>query len=314
MPPDLVVDRNPQTPTNNSIIHITMFEHFTFAAQAQSHCQNVEDVPPLDISLPSPVSSPILTPQSWNLPELQSPVDTIAHQFSTQSLSPSLHDEKSQTSLWYHPTSSPIIDSDSDHDHIHPSELTYISSTRGLTRVQAEFSSFPSSTSTNRTLACRRAQRQRNIQAQCSPKHMRDIQSLVSSMIESNSQCRLRKPTTIIYPNSPPPSRGGDSPYSDELTKSAEADIEMRCTFDRASSPEDEGFGDDDELVPVVREEVPSLRRCAVPGGIRKNGAVPVKGKKGREVSGVGSSCSRIVDGKAKIRCPPRMRRRCKVE
>ncbi|CAG8978551.1 hypothetical protein HYALB_00012425 [Hymenoscyphus albidus] len=290
-----------------------MFEHFTFAAQAQSHCQNVEDVPPLDISLPSPVPSPILTPQSWNLPELQSPVDTIAHQFSTQTLSPSLHDEKSQTSLWYHPTSTPIIDSDSDHDHIHPSELTYISTTRGLTRVQAEFSSFPSYTSTNRTLACRRAQRQRNTQAQCSSKHMRDIQSLVSSMIESNSQCRLRKPTAIIYPNSPPPSRGGDSsPYFEELTpKIAEADIEMRCSFDRASSPEDEGFGDDDELVPVVRGEVASLRRCAVPGGIRKNGAVLVKG---RELSsGVGSACSRIVDGKVKVRGAPRMRRRCKV-
>lgn len=296
-----------------------MFEHFTFAAPAQSNRQHVksESTSPTNISFPFP---PISRPE-WDTTNQsnQPSVDSIAQQFSIQSLDPSLENEESQKSIWNNTIASPIIDfdSDSDSNDFTSEDLSYVSTTRGMARVQADFSA------PRGTLANRRMQRQRNVQLQSNSNHVRDIKTLVSGMIENNSQCKLRKSTSRPSLHSPPPSRGGIEEREREGERrggdhgsGSDMDLDILCSYDRAITPdiEDEGFGDDDELIAAIKEEVASLRRTSTPSGIRKN----VRRYRSSETLGGGLSGglgrdTKIVDGKMKVRCLPRMRKRNKV-
>jgi len=129
-----------------------------------------------------------------------------------------------------------------------------------------------SHTSIGTSATCRRLQRQLNVQLMSCSSHMKDISSLVEDMITSNSQCTLRAP-------SPPSSRDG----MDKLVVDTRNEFEMQ---------EDEGYCDDEE--PEM-----SLRRAAVPVGIRKNCV-----RYGRSADVIN------VDGRLKVKSVPRMRRR----
>lgn len=278
-----------------------MFEHFTFAAQAQPIDQQEEIIStsPTDTSFPSPVSA---TEQSslppWS-PYHQDTVEGIAHKFSQQSLRRE-NDELPQQSIWHGQDESlPSPDFDMDDDFT-SYEMSYVSATRGIITV-------PSLTSTHSlphlpslphprggTLACRRLQRQINVQLQASSSHIRDINALVEDMIVTNSQCTLHKSTSRPYLSSPPPSRADREELVVETT---EFQLPARNFPD-----EDEGFSEIADEDWGIEEEM-TLRRASTPSGIRKYGVMRWRGS---------AECVAAVNaaGRTKVRSVPRMRRR----
>ncbi|KAN0112903.1 hypothetical protein V8E51_005854 [Hyaloscypha variabilis] len=278
-----------------------MFEHFTFAAQAQPIDQQEEIIStsPTDTSFPSPVSA---TEQSslppWS-PYHQDTVEGIAHKFSQQSLRRE-NDELPQQSIWHGQDESlPSPDFDMDDDFT-SYEISYVSATRGIITV-------PSSTSTHSlphlpslphprggTLACRRLQRQINVQLQASSSHIRDINALVEDMIVTNSQCTLHKSTSRPYLSSPPPSRADREELVVDMT---EFQLPARNFPD-----EDEGFSEIADEDWGIEEEM-TLRRASTPSGIRKYGVMRWRGS---------AECVAAVNaaGRTKVRSVPRMRRR----
>jgi hypothetical protein len=278
-----------------------MFEHFTFAAQAQPLDQQEEIVStsPTDTSFPSPVSA---TEQSslppWS-PYHQDTVEGIVHKFSQQSLRRE-DDELPQQSVWQEQDESlPSPDFDMEEDFT-PCEISYVSTTRGMITV-------PVSTSTNSlpniptlphprggTLACRRLQRQINVQLQASSSHIRDINALVEDMIVTNSQCTLHRSTSRPYLSSPPPSTSGREELAVDTT---EYPLQLRNVPD-----EDEGFSEIADEDWGIEEEM-TLRRASTPSGIRKYGVMRWRGS---------AECVAAVNaaGRTKVKSVPRMRRR----
>jgi hypothetical protein len=278
-----------------------MFEHFTFAPQALPTDQQEEIIStsPTDTSFPSPVSA---TRQSslppWS-PYQQDTVDGIVHKFSQQSLRRD-DDELSHQSVWNDRDESlPSPDFDQD-DEFTLEEMSYVSTTRGMTIIPASISTQslpdlpPLPHPRGGTLACRRLQRQLNVQLQASSSHIRDINALVEDMIVTNSQCNLHASTSRPHLSSPPPTRAG---REDLVVDTTEIQLPGRNIPD-----EDEGFSEIADEDWGVEEEM-SLRRASTPSGIRKYGVIRWRGS-AECVAAVNSA------GRTKIRSVPRMRRR----
>lgn len=277
-----------------------MFENFTFGAQAQTTYDRDIPASPTDTSFSSPVEA---SPQSfspldsWESGPQQQGLNDIVHKFSNHSLS--LESEEPQQSIWQETRlSSP----DCDMDPFTEEELTYVSTTRGMARVKhkthssaPDTSAMPSSN--NGSVACRRLQRQLNVQLQSCSNHMRDINTLVEDMITSNSQCNLHKSASRPCLSSPPPSIHGEE--EDSVVELL--DYEPR----QISVDEDEGFGDYEEST-FIKDEL-SLRRACTPTGIRKYGGLRYRSSS--ESVGAGM----VANGRTKVRCVPRMRKRNKV-
>merc|ERR1712225_218389 len=114
----------------------------------------------------------------------------IVDKFSQQTLIP---DEAPHRSIWSDSLPSPDFSSnDSIDDEFTPSEMSYVSTARGTSTLPSSSSisstsSLPnlphprSSTNTN-TVACRRLQRQLNVQLQSCNTHMKDISTLVEDI------------------------------------------------------------------------------------------------------------------------------------
>lgn len=233
-----------------------MFDNFTFAAQAQTTHDEVL-ASPTDISFPSPLSPP---PTSFFPTQLDS-VSDIVDQFSKQSLYPESENELPQQSIWQsrEDDERPTLDLDQDMEPFSPEELTYVSTTKGRITINAwELQPLPNTPTLphpkSGTVACRRLQRQLNVQLQSCSNHVRDINALVEDMIVSNTQCRLHTSPSRLQLSSPPPSRPSG------------------LVVDTTEEPppfEDEGFAEIDDSVWGIEEEM-SLRRASTPSGIRK--------------------------------------------
>jgi len=243
----------------------------------------------------------------------------IVNKFSQQTLYP---DEAPHRSIWSDSLPTPDFSNNTSiDDEFTPEEMCYVSSTHGASTVPStssisSISSLPnlpharSGTNTN-TVACRRLQRQLNVQLQSCNTHMKDISTLVEDMLTTNTQCRLHKTPSRPYLSNPPPSG---------LVPSSKAELEAELAIetpaldfaDRQISPdEDEGFSEmDDPYGLLAFEEEMSLRRASAPSGIRKYNVV--RWRKSAECVGNGNGSLTAV-GRMKVRSMPRMRRR-KVE
>lgn len=263
-----------------------MFEHFTFGAQAQIQDDEVA-ASPTDTSFPSPIS-----PQSFPFQREESSgstsINDIVHKLTNSSLKT---DESSQQSIWKNQLPNPEFNI----DPFYEKELSFVSTTRGMATVH--YSNLLQTPlpppSKNGTVACRRMQRQLNVQLQSCSHHVRDINALVEDMIVHNSQCTLRKSGSKPFLSSPPPSSGG----RDEL------EIDMDFDGPDLTVDEDEGFSEDPVI--LMKEEL-SLRRASTPSGIRKHNGIRHKAS----VESAGGNGPVMINGRVKVRCVPRMRKR----
>lgn len=272
-----------------------MFEHFTFGAQAQTNHHEDISASPTDTSFPSPIEAPpasVCPFESWEAGPFQEGMNDIVNQLSSHSL---LHDsEEPQASIWR--DSQPLSPA---FDPFTEEELSYVSTTRGMAIVHHSTKSMPNTplmaSSHSGTLACRRLQRQLNVQLQSSANHTRDINALVESMIVNNSQCNLRKSTSRPYLLSLPSKRHDTE---EPLIQTTEVEAQVPTLH------EDEGFGDFDDPSTLMKEEV-SLRRASTPTGIRKHS---LRYRASAEC--VGSNVIVGPNGRLKVRSVPRMRKR----
>lgn len=148
--------------------------------------------------LPSPLS---LSSSCASLPlpyHSQSEIDQIIFKLSQQSLA-----AKEQPLSWELPTP-PLDQNDREFDMQYEAD----SIARLVTRSQTA-----PSTPSHASVSCRRLQRQLNVQLQSSTSHIRDIDSLVSEMISSSSQCRLRRTPSRQIPANPHPPPNRPLPY-----------------------------------------------------------------------------------------------------
>lgn len=301
-----------------------MFDHFTFGAPAQTLYpqQEEREASPTDCSHPPPISD---TKPTTVLGEA-SPLDGLLNQFAQSSLRPDEpmwsastwndkvvvdENEEPQQSLWNDSLPSPTFD-DSEFSI---EELSYVSTRRGMATIPFQPSSSSANTNPyadilrNGNMACRRLKRQMDAKMMGCEKHVRDISTLVEDMIESNSQCNLHNSTSTPTPQtSLPSSRLTLPPYTGE-------EILVDTTGSFPSEPDDdEGFGemDEDPYVPDFdrealeiggKDDEMTLRRASTPSGIRKYTVI-----KYRKSADVGSAVT--PNGRPKVRCLPRMRKR----
>lgn len=277
-----------------------MFDNFTFGPQALPTVtdERIISTSPTDTSFPSPIlANQLSSLPPWS-PYQQGPVDGIAHKFSQQSLRRD-EVELPQHSVWNGDESLPSPDFDQTDDFT-LDEISYVSTTHGMTTVSISTSTQslpnpPALPQPQEALACRRLQRQLNVQLQASSTHMRDLNALLEDMIVTNSQCTLHQSTPRPYLSSPPPSIAGGEELVVDTTE-----IEPQ----RNNFHEDEGFSEiaDEDWGP---EEEMTLRRASTPSGIRKYGLIRWRGS---------ADCVAPVNsaGRTKIRSVPRMRRRPK--
>ncbi|PVH89179.1 hypothetical protein DL98DRAFT_508301 [Cadophora sp. DSE1049] len=302
-----------------------MFEHFTFGAQAQTSYLEPEEISASPTDCSFPITSPAPT-SYFPLTGPKGPMTDIVDKFSQQTLIP---DEAPHRSIWSDSLPSPDFSNDSSiDDEFTPDEMSYVSTTRGTSSLASSSSisstsSLPnlphprSSTNTN-TVACRRLQRQLNVQLQSCNSHIKDISTLVEDMLTTNAQCRLHKTPSRPYLTSPPPPPPSGLVPSSKAELEAELAIDSQAAIDFAdreiSPDEDEGFAEmDDPFGILAFEEEMSLRRASAPTGIRKYNVV--KWRKSVECMGMrdayangGESGSTLA--RTKVRSVPRMRRR----
>jgi len=260
-----------------------MFDHFTFGAQAQTSYTQPEEAFPSPTDCSFRLETP--PPTSYCDGEVsKGGINDIVNALSSQSLHPD-EDEAPQQSIWT--TSLPSPDFDHEMPEFTPEELFYISTGRGKVTLPPHHNFLPNLSSIsnprNGTVACRRLQRQLNVQLQSCNHHIRDITSLVEDMISTSSQCTLHT------------SPSSTTPF---ITEPLELDAD-EDEVPQQTVPEDEGFAEmeDDEM---------TLRRASTPSGIRKWNVVRFR------ASGecLGGSWASAEMGRRKVRCVPRMRRR----
>jgi hypothetical protein len=289
----------------NHSIPSSMFEHFTFGAQAQAIHQHEEDISasPTDCSFSTPLL-PETSSSSYRSSRQQGGMSDIVHEFSQHSFFKPDDDERPQPSIWQGRSGTPSSpDFHSTMQEFTPENISYLATVcrpiltpgyRENTRSSPPSPTLPCPRSG--IVASRRLQRQLNVQLQTSHCHLKDINALVESMIETSAQCRLHK-------SSPPPSR---SP-SRSPTKAQNLSIDPATQYPhRAITPdpdEDEGFAEIEEISATIE----SLRRASTPSGIRKFKALRMKSS--AECLNNGKV---LIDahGKIKVRSAPRMRRR----
>lgn len=231
-----------------------MFENFTFGA-APVNFDQCDDVQPSPRDDSFPVS---LSPADSSYPFFEScdpssPLDDIINQFRKQSIS-----YEDARDLQARQCTSPTPSLSEDSEMSSPSN-----STRSVPTT-------PTSPYRAGVLACRRLQRQVNMQLQCSTSHVRDISTLVEDMLNNNSQCNLRKspskPSLIPSPIS--------ALAVDSSTQNDWNDIEIekarRRWLNTVVNDVDKAYMEEDSW---DREEYSlSLRRASTPSGIRKQG------------------------------------------
>ncbi|KAH6712739.1 hypothetical protein BKA61DRAFT_484033 [Leptodontidium sp. MPI-SDFR-AT-0119] len=263
-----------------------MFEHFTFGAQAQTSYLEPEDISASPTDCSFPLTSP--PPTSYFPPTgPKPPMHDIADKFSQQTLYP---DEAPHRSIWSDSLPSPDFSDNntSIDDESTPEEIT----------------------NTN-TVACRRLQRQLNVQLQSCNTHIKGISTLVEDMLTTNTQCRLHKTPSRPYFSTPPPRLIPSSKAELEAELAIESPPSVDFSNREISPDEDEGFSEmDDPFGLLAFEEEMSLRRASAPSGIRKYNLG--RWRKSNECIGSGNGGLTAV-ARTKVRSVPRMRRR-KVE
>jgi len=252
-----------------------MFEHFTFGAVSQT-CQQDDIHPsPTDTSFPQQYT-PSSTSYSFPSSTPSSNINDIVDKFNAHSLS---RDELvEQFAAW---TRGSTSDDDEDVD------MPSFEQPSTCIKHTASVPTTPIDPPIRDTIACRRLQRQLNVQMQTSVTHIRDINTLVEDMIVSNSQCRLHPSKSYL---SPPPSRAGFPPLIVDTTSYSQQILDV-----------DEGFHEDECL--LEEETETSLRRASTPSGIRKYNA-NVRWGRSADVA--------LVGGRLKVKSKPRMRKRIK--
>jgi len=273
-----------------------MFEHFTFGAQAQTAYLQQEDVSASPTDCSFPLSSPPPTSYFEEYPNNKlGGINDIVHKFSRQTIQPD-GNECPNRSIWSeHSLPSPDFDNDTIDDEYTQEELTYVSTNCGMVTLP----STPSTQSLpnlphprNGTVACRRLQRQLNVQLQSCNNHIKNINSLVEDMISTNSQCHLHRSSSRPSLTSPAP--------GDELILDT-TEFEGR----EISPDEDEGFAEMEDPFGIAQFEAEmSLRRASTPSGISKYSVI--RWRKSAECVGASGSGQ----ARRKVKCLPRMRRR----
>jgi hypothetical protein len=261
--------------------HFAMFEHFTFGAEAPDRllCPDISPSP-TDISFPPAIQQPPTScpPADTDMSATTQPsINDIMCRLRDQTLQPC--EELPQQSEWNSPFPAPFRKHDQTFSH--SASLPNIHLTSG-----------PRSG----PIACRRLQRQLNVQLQSSKSHMRDVKALVEDMITANSQCALRESASHLSLPTPPPSHA-------EETCSLSVDPMI---FEPPSLPHgntDEGFHESEEPLPGEKAEEKKLvyRRACAPGGIRK-ATIAAEWTRGTNQI--------VVGGRVLVRSTPRMRKR----
>ncbi|ESZ96861.1 hypothetical protein SBOR_2726 [Sclerotinia borealis F-4128] len=229
-----------------------MFENFTFGATPANPYQCDDDVQlsPMDDSFlslsPSPNSYPFFDDYKPS-----SPLDDIISQFGQHSLSYE-NARNIQPRQYISPT--PSLSEDSGMSS--PSSTTQSLPTTPTSPPQAG------------VLACRRLQRQLNVQLQCSTSHVRDISTLVEDMLSNNSQCNLRKSPSKGNVISSPISSLEVDPSTQNDWNEMEIERARRRWLNTVVNDIDEGYVEGDDW--YREEECLSLRRASTPSGIRK--------------------------------------------
>ena len=180
----------------------TMFEHFTFCAQPQimqpSHLLDDAFPSPTDTSFPSPLTPP---PSSSSNPQHQAGISDIIAKFSQQTLQQQSRDQLVHDfQTWQRgnddaATFAPPEIGDDDVDIEDTDQDDILPNSERITKTVSLLST-PVSPPPPSSLACRRLQRQLNVQLQTSTTHSRDIGALVDGMVASESQCTLRQSTS----------------------------------------------------------------------------------------------------------------------
>ncbi|KAJ8062570.1 hypothetical protein OCU04_009095 [Sclerotinia nivalis] len=232
-----------------------MFENFTFGAAPTNpyQCDDDLQLSPRDDSYPVPLSPSDNSYPFFDDYKPSTPLDDIINKFRQQSLS--YEDARDIQSRQY---TSPTPSLSGDSEMSSPSNATQSVPTTPTSPYRAG------------VLACRRLQRQVNVQLQCSTSHIRDISSLVEDMLSNNSQCNLHKSpskTTFVSP-------AMSTLVVDPCTQNDWSDIEMekarRRWFNIVVNDVDEAYVEGDNW---DREEAClSLRRASTPIGIKKQG------------------------------------------
>ncbi|PQE11024.1 hypothetical protein CJF31_00000757 [Rutstroemia sp. NJR-2017a BVV2] len=267
-----------------------MFENFTFGAAPTNPYQYDDDQPsPRDDSFPAPLS-----PSSGSYPFFEeskqqpSPISDIVYQFNQSSFfSDNTRDIPSRQYL----SPPPSLCDDSE-----------MSSPVSTTHSMPTTPVLPPSR--NGTLACRRLQRQINVQLQSSGAHIRDINTLVEDMLNNNSQCCLRKPLSKSnLAVSPLPSHSArlevDPDTPDDIdTTEMEIEKARRKWMNTVvhANDIDEGYVEGDSSDKDSEDLGTSLRRASTPSGIRKHGLR------------CRTSMETVGSGRAKVAKLPRMR------
>ena len=263
-----------------------MFEHFAFGADAPDRSLSDIALSPTDNSFPRPISPQIACSSiDTEMSVAPSKIHEIMCKLRDQTLQP--RDELASQPEWTFPAASY---GDDDMSFSYTSPRAHCS--RSLPNIHL--------TPGPRTgaIACRRLQRQLNVQLQSSEMHMRDVKALVEEMVMTNSQCVLREasPGLPAPLPTPPPSRAGE-PYGmpvDPIPLD-----ERPHTLDENT---DEGFHEgEDPLAEEKAEEMFVYRRAAAPGGIRKS-TMAAEWARGTDHI--------VVGGRVLVRSKPRMRKR----
>lgn len=265
-----------------------MFEHFTFGAASQlAPREEIPSPSPTDTSF-APSSPPPSSHTFYGANEKG--INSIIEQFGAHSLS--RDSLVRQFRNWGTDEPSPLEVDDEEDDTLpdFPEDTYFAPSLKHTTSLPTS----PIREPAEGGITYRRFQRQLNVHMQTSSSHIRDINALVENMISSSSQCRLHNAPSRSYP-SPPPSR--DS--SNEL----EVDVDTSAFDEVREDDIDEGFHED----PSLEEELGlTLRRVNTPSGIRKfNNYSGFTWTRSRDVV--------CVNGRMKVRCKPRMRKRKKM-
>ena len=263
-----------------------MFEHFTFDTDAPDRSLSDISLSPTDNSFPHPISPQISCPSiDIEMTTATSRINEITCKLRDQTLQP--RDELARQPEWTPPSAS-YQDDDMNFSYASP-------------RAQCS-ASLPNIHLTPRprmgSIACRRLQRQLNVQLQSSKMHMRDVKALVENMVMTNSQCVLREacPGLPVPLPTPPPSRAGE-PCS--LSVDPMIFDERPHILDENT---DEGFHEgEDPPAEEKAEEKFVYRRAAASFGVRKS-TMAAEWARGKDHI--------VVGGRVLVRSTPRMRKR----
>ena len=253
-----------------------MFETFTFGAHPQLSHQLDDALPsPTDASFHASPSSPA-TSDPIPFHSNQSDLNDIVARLARQTLQQQSRNE------WFNRfqagRDAPLerLEVDDDDEDLHAAKQ------QGIDMASLPLSATPTKVSS------KRVQRQRNVQLQSCPSHLKDINTLVENMISANSQCRITS-LPDISPSPPKPLTGGDEPLAVDFSKGNDESVEADCI--------DEGFCDGEYH--EEDDSKMSLRAASMLAGIRKHN---IRYARSADVVNV--------PGWVKVQRQPRMRKR----